>query len=107
MMNEAQVKKIRSMPRPLDVDVPSEGTVPPRSAPVALPCHGPACDEIVVTHLTDEDKAATPTVEIRRIHPVSGNQRRSTFWFCTEECRTAFLQSPDREVELIEEEAPR
>jgi hypothetical protein len=104
MMNESQVRKLRSMPVPLDADVPSEGTLRQPTAPVALPCHGPGCDEIVITHTTDEDKAATPTVEIRRLHPVTGEQRRSTFWFCSEDCRTAFIQSSEREVDLTEED---
>ena len=104
-MNESQVSKLRSMPVPLDTDVPFEGTLPnTRVAPVALPCHAPDCDAIVITHTTDEDKAASPTAEIRRIHPVTGDQRCSTFWFCAEDCRTAFIQSSEREVDLIEEE---
>jgi hypothetical protein len=105
MMNESQVKKFRSVPGlDADADIPSEGDPLPGTSPVALPCHGPDCDEIVVTHLTDADKEASPTVEIGRIHPMTGNPRHSTFWFCSDDCRTAFIQSSERVVALTEEE---
>ncbi|WP_248911090.1 hypothetical protein [Halocatena marina] len=104
MINEPQIEKIRSMPVPLDVDVPSEGDLRQPAAPIALPCHGPDCSKIVVTHATEEDEAVTPTIEIRRIHPVTGEQCRSTFWFCSEDCRSAFVESEDREVELVGED---
>jgi hypothetical protein len=104
MLSDSQTDRLSKVSIPFDDGgrVESRGDPGPRSAPTPMPCHGPDCDTIMVTYLTDADKEVSPTAEVQRIQPETGDPRRTTLWFCSDDCRTAFTRSSEREGALCE-----
>lgn len=76
------------------------------SRPISLPCKGPACDEWIRTHHTDADIEAAPNLQVLRYTPETDDERLVRYWFCSPECRAAFVEaaeSGEREETLYDE----
>lgn len=76
------------------------------SRPVDLPCKGPACNERILTYLTEADLAAHETIQVLRSTPETNDERLVRYWFCSSECCTAFIEDDDRDETLYDEETP-
>ncbi|GAA0464474.1 hypothetical protein MUK72_19405 (plasmid) [Halococcus dombrowskii] len=84
----------------------SHGTPHMEARPVDLPCQGPACNERVVTYLTDEDVEAHETVQVFRYTPEIDDERLVQYWFCSSDCRATFVnavESGERPETLYDE----
>jgi hypothetical protein len=86
--------------------IESHGEPRPDSRPVDLPCKGPACNKRILTYLTDADTAAHETIQVLRFTPETDDERLVQYWFCSSECRTAFIEDADRDETLYDEETP-
>ena len=75
--------------------VESHGTPRMDSKPVAFPCQGPACNERVLTYLTDEDVEARETLRVLRYTPETDDERLVCYWFCSPDCRAAFAEATE------------
>lgn len=84
--------------------VESHGDPHIAAEPVDLPCKGPACDERVRTYLTDADVEAHETLRVLRYTPESDGERLVRYWFCSPDCRAAFVEDADREETLYDRE---
>lgn len=83
--------------------VESYGEPRPDARPVDLPCKGPTCDERVLTYLTEADSEARETVQVLRYTPETDDERLVRYWFCSPECRNAFVEDADRDETLYDE----
>jgi hypothetical protein len=83
--------------------IESHGNPVPGSRPISLPCKGPTCDEQVRTYQTDADTEARPNLQVLRYTPETDDERLVRYWFCSPECRTAFIEHDDREETLYDE----
>ena len=84
----------------------SHGTPHMEARPVEFPCQGPACNERVVTYLTDEDVEAHETVQVLRYTPETDDERLVRYLFCSPDCRATFVnavESGERPETLYDE----
>ncbi len=78
---------------------------PAYARPVEFPCQGPACNERMLTYLTDEDVEAHEGIRVLRYTPRTDDERLVWYWFCSSDCRATFVntvKSGERKETLYE-----
>jgi hypothetical protein len=73
--------------------VESHGTPHIDTVPVDLPSQGPACDNRVITCLTDADIEARETLQVLRPAPETDDERLVRYWFCLTGYHTEFVEA--------------
>lgn len=72
-------------------EVESLGQPNPESEPVPIKCGAPGCTDRIVSYLTDEDREAAITADVKAPKENGDGRRAVTRWFCSEACIRRFL----------------